>query len=137
MKTDKEILFEQYKLLVETASGITHNRQSANSFYLTINSFLLGAASLIKNEQHSVLLICIIGVIASVLWFYQIQSYKNINSAKFKVIQHMEKNLPVSVFTEEETVYKQKKHIELTSIEKLVPAVFVILYLALSVSTGV
>ncbi|RDD97660.1 hypothetical protein DTW92_07525 [Paracoccus pantotrophus] len=41
---DKEVL-EIYKMLVEMADRVSQRRQSANSFYLTVNTAIIGGAA--------------------------------------------------------------------------------------------
>ena len=41
MAIDKNIFFEQYKLYVGTAEKVSEKRQTANNYFLSLNSFLL------------------------------------------------------------------------------------------------
>lgn len=119
------VLFDQYKLMVDTASDVTKNRQNANTFYLTVNSLIIGAVSLVQNiPKFGVPLLCLTGIIISILWYVNILSYRNLNDAKFKVIKEMEASLPVQLFTKEENEYNRLKHIRLTAVEKCVPLAF-------------
>jgi len=131
MKNDTEAILEQYKIMVETTSEITRSRQAANNFYLALNTFLLGALSFIQNiPRLGNILVCIVGIVISIIWRINISSYRDLNSAKFKVIINMEKKLPVALFREEQNEYKKIGYKELTWVEKFVPAIFIIIYLA-------
>src|SRR3989338_6109135 len=88
-KDFKNHLLEQYKLYVESADKISSRRDSANHFYLTLNSGLFaisGYLSLLNKQSFIFLIIPIAGIIISFYWLKIITSYKNLNSRKFKVI---------------------------------------------------
>jgi hypothetical protein len=124
------ILFEQYKIMVDSTTEITKNRQSANTFYLAVNTFILGAVSLVQNiPKLGIPLLCLTGIVISALWYVNIISFKNLNHAKFTVIKEMEISLPVQLFTKEETVYKRLKHIGLTRVEKCIPLTFCFIHI--------
>ena len=136
MEKDQETLFEQYKILVETTSKISEWRQSTNNFYLAVNTTLIAIATyLVNSSQKTSLMICLVGIIISILWYENICSYKKINKAKFKVIHKMENELPIGAFSLEKRHYEGDDCKELTSIERYVPAVFGLLYLIISVGS--
>jgi hypothetical protein len=136
MEKDQETLFEQYKILVETTSKISDWRQSTNNFYLAVNTTLIAIATyLVNSSQKTSLMICLVGIIISILWYENIVSYKKINKAKFKVIHKMEEELPLGAFSLEKRYYEGDDCKELTSIERYVPAVFGLLYLIIPIGS--
>ncbi|WP_217899901.1 RipA family octameric membrane protein, partial [Nodularia sp. NIES-3585] len=66
-----------------------------------------------------------------------INSYKQLNSLKFKVIHEMETHLPFPCYAREWKVLKEDKHrrryLRLTSVEQYIPIIFAIPYLCLFV----
>lgn len=128
-KDFKNHLLEQYKLYVETSLDISSKRLETNKFYLALNSAVFGLTGYLTtlNNNLVIFLFSIIGILISIVWYLNIFSYKELNSAKFKVIHELEKHLPASLFKSEEECYLNKYH-NLTSIEKFVPAIFGILY---------
>lgn len=128
-KKFKEHLLEQYKLYVDTCTTVTSKRLESNKFHLMLNSVVFGLTSYltILNNNLVILLFSIIGILISLVWLRNIFAYKELNSAKFKVIHELEKYLPASLFKSEERYYL-KKYYGLTSIEKFVPIIFIILY---------
>ena len=48
-RADRSLL-EQYRLMVESSEGVVARRQTANTFFLSINSALLIAAGLLFRE---------------------------------------------------------------------------------------
>ncbi|SRR3989344_2687222 len=133
VKKINSMFFEQYKLIVNSAEKVSFKRQAANKFYLTVNSGLLAIASYAAslNLALSPTLISILGLIISLNWVNVISAYSNLNSAKFKVINDMEKQLPYPVFKLEYDYLKLQKYYALTNAEKWVPCAFLVIYLAI------
>ncbi len=131
---DKQLIFEEYKLFVATAEKNSDRRQIANSFFLTFNSLLLtGTGYLTTTNQDSWLIILsFLGVISSFLWVTKINSFRQLNSGKFKVIHDLEKYLPYQLFKKEwEYLGKgkdRKKYKKLTVVETGVPYLFMLMY---------
>jgi hypothetical protein len=129
-------LLEQYKLFVETSLDVTSKRLESNKFHLTLNSIVFGIASYLTtlNQYAVIILFSAIGMLISVVWVKNILAYKELNSAKFKVIHELEDYLPACLFKCEENHYLKKYH-GLTSTEKLYPIIFIILYIILILLT--
>jgi hypothetical protein len=129
-KNFQEHLLEQYKLFVGTSLDITSKRLESNKFHLTLNSVVFGIASYMTtlNQYAVIVLLSSIGILISCVWRKNILAYKELNSAKFKVIHELEAYLPACLFKCEEKHYLKKYH-GLTSTEKYYPLIFVVLYL--------
>ena len=112
---------ELYKLYVNSAEKISAARMKANAFFLTLN-----VAPFVKFIGIDKKVVLIFGILINICWFLLIQSYKKLNSAKFKIIQEMERNLPYQCFAAEEEYYKQDKRKEFSDIEKYVSMVIII-----------
>ncbi len=131
-------LLEMYKTYVEMADRISQRRQSANSFYLTLNSAMVGLLGYVEigNPAGYSLywLVAIAGAIISFLWYRQIRSYKDLNSGKFKVVHELEAYLPVRPYDAEWTAVGKGERPDLylpfTNIEIRVPFVFMAIHLA-------
>lgn len=128
-KRELQLLLEQYKLMSESADRITDKRQNTNRFYLGINSFILAVASYLATIKINLipLLILGIGLTISIIWKSNINSYKALNAAKFKVIHELEGYLPANIYKKEDE-YLKGGYYKLTSIEKWVPFIFGIAY---------
>lgn len=67
------------------------------------------------------------------VWYYNIKSYKQLNSGKFEVIHEMEENLPFDCFKKEwkhlDSGSDTSKYLKLTKIEQHIPVVFCLLFL--------
>jgi hypothetical protein len=138
---EASLLLEQYKLYVELMDKVSERRHQANSFFLTVNTLLVtaltGFISLTqqpKTRYGWIIFAAIAGIVFCLTWCRLIQSYKQLNTGKFKIIHMLETRLPARLFDAEwdalnrgdGTVYKPFSHIEM-----LVPVVFALLYLVL------
>ena len=140
---DTEILFEQYKLYVELMDKISERRIQANSFFLTVNTLLVTALTTILSladlsdiQYRWMILASFGGIIFSYTWRRLIQSYKELNTGKFRIIHLLETRLPAKLFDAEwdalnkgdGTVYYPFSHVEMT-----IPIIFFIIYSAMIV----
>jgi hypothetical protein len=133
-KEDTETVFKIYALLVEMADRVSQRRQAANNFYLSVNTGLIGGtAYLASTTQSRVLWILgLAGIAICVLWVRNITSYKTLNSAKFHIIQDVEKRLPAQPYTEEwdrlDPKKKGQRHNPFHTVETKVPYVFAVVH---------
>lgn len=127
-------LLDQYKLYVEMADRVSARRQTANSYFLSINTAILGFVGYVttKSAGDQVWVLGLVGIVLSYLWYRIIVSYRDLNSAKFKVVHEIEKRLPISPYDAEwEAMGRGKEpslYHPLTHIEKGVPWVFLALH---------
>jgi hypothetical protein len=134
-------LLEQYKLFVQSVQQVSDRRVTANNYLLTINSTLVtlyGIASATLGNRHWYVALPIAGILICITWYSLVQSYKELNTAKFRVIHEMEKHLPASLFRYEWhacTSGRGRLYIPLTHIERIIPVVFALLYIVLGAFT--
>jgi len=130
-------LLEMYKLYVTMADNISSRRQTANSFFLTVNTALVALWSSAKHcfgEQalQFIWLVALCGIVLCYAWYRLVRSYKDLNSAKFKVIHLIEQGLPLSPYDAEwEAVGRgknKKLYLPFTHIEIYVPWVFLLIH---------
>lgn len=129
-RPDKDVL-EIYKMLVEMADRVSQRRQSANSFYLTVNTAIIGGAAYLSQSAFGHVgtwAVSIAGIAICGLWIRAVVSYKSLNAAKFEVITAMEARLPVSPYKDEWEILDVdgdgKRHRPFHKTEVLVPIVF-------------
>jgi hypothetical protein len=136
-------VWEQYKLYVQMADKISARRQSANNFFLSINTALIAILTFLRsntdaNKAFLAVVAAISGFILCFAWFRLIKSYKSLNGAKFKVIHEIEKKLPLVLYSAEwkavERGNNPKLHNPLTKIEAYVPWMFFLLYVVVTVA---
>jgi uncharacterized membrane protein YuzA (DUF378 family) len=124
-----------YKIYLASADKISDRRQSANSFFLSVNTALVGLIGYLQSDSTKTtlspvfyLLISLSGVLICYAWYRLVKSYRQLNSGKFKVIHEIEKNLPLSPYDAEwEMLGRGKdseKYLPFTHVEAFVPQVF-------------
>jgi hypothetical protein len=135
-----EHILEIYKLYIGSAQQNSDRRGQANTFFLSINTFLVTAIGFIfvQNERLEPRWLIIFPLVAVLLlcyfWFRLIQSYQQLNAGKFLVIGALEEHLPARPFVKAEWVAlgegkDPSKYRPLTNTERLIPFFFAILYL--------
>lgn len=133
-------ILEIYKLYVKMTDNISERRQSANSFFLTLNSAIVALVGYVNLSQSSLSgaksffwLVAVSGMVLSFLWYRLIRSYRDINSGKFKVIHAIESQLPIRPYDAEWTALgsgkEPKLYLPFTHIEIFVPWIFFAIHL--------
>jgi hypothetical protein len=142
---DDPRLLDLYKLAVEMADRVSARRATANAFFLTVQTAfvaVLGVAApnLARSPWWVSLSVALAGLVLSASWWLLLRSYRDLNRAKFYVINTVEQQLPVRIFADEWTYLKQDslprrrgRYAELGAVERIVPAVFAALYVLLFV----
>src|SRR5450755_3976692 len=131
-------LLEQYKLYVDSAQKVSEKRISASNYLLTVSSSLLTLFGVIATQTSGTWLIIIpfAGLLVSFAWFSMVASYKDLNTAKFKVIHELEQHLPAALFAYEWHYCDQgkgKSYTPTTHVERWIPGIFALVYVALSI----
>jgi hypothetical protein len=135
-------LVDQYKLYVTMADRISERRGQDNRFYITILSGLFIILSYIVSNKlylnllnYIIVLIAVFGIFLCIIWFYQIRSYKQLNSAKFQIIHEMELQLPFQAYLREWEVLgygkDKQKYFPLTHVEKYIPLLMALPFILL------
>ncbi len=138
-ETPRDLIFEQYKLYLEMADRISSRRSTANSFFLGINTAVVSLLGIVKSIQESGAALTFYsfaapaGMILSIMWFMLVRSYRDLGTAKFKVVHQIEKFLPLRPYHAEWAAVGYGKNPKLyrpfTHTEALVPWVFFAIYL--------
>jgi hypothetical protein len=130
-------LIEQYKKYLDMADKISDRRSAANTFFLTVNTGLISAFGIVNlTGQKSSNMLLITGSFAAILlsysWYRLIRAYRDLSTAKFKVVHQIENYLPIRPFDAEwEAVGKgrdKRLYWPFTHIERFVPWIFILVY---------
>lgn len=140
----KKILFEEYKLLLQTSENLIARRQIMNTFFLTANGVLFSmlgliTSALIKKDlfiyQATVVTV---GALLCISWRSLIMSYGQLNTGKFAVLNKLERYLPVSIFSAEWVALGEGKdkriYKSFTKSEKIIPILFLSVYILLLIA---
>lgn len=133
----KAHLLEQYKLYVQSAENVSARRVNSNRYLLTLNAALIalyGLQSAGFGQSYWTLLIPIIGIPVSLLWYLIIKSHADLNRIKFDLIHEMEQHLPAVMYQYEWKLAEQgqgKAYRAVTAIERWLPRLFAVLHVLL------
>lgn len=148
-------VLELYKLAVEMADRVSARRAMANSFFFTVQAGLAvavgafsvnaGGAAGSEPDRFPLTLAALAGAAISGAWWLILRSYRDLNAAKFNVITDIEKaHLPLQLFEDEWQQLKKDRmkgwrgrYAEQGQAERVVPLVFLGLYVALAVYVAV
>jgi hypothetical protein len=148
-------VLELYKLTVEMADRVSSRRSTANAFFLTVHTALTTVVGVITTDvstlkasswvaaHAAVLASATAGVVLSTAWFILLRSYRDLNSAKFAVINQIEEDyLPVRPFADEWKILKKdpvkawrERYAELGFVERAIPVTFAAVYSSLALAT--
>jgi hypothetical protein len=143
---------ELYRIAVEMADRVSERRGKANQFYLSLQVIFLSlptaigvgdVATEVALPHHPLFYVAtgICGIAIAIAWLLQLRSYRDLNRAKFKVINKIEKKyFKIRPFASEwESLQEDRikgwrgRYAELGTIERVLPWVFMIAQAALVV----
>ena len=136
-------LLEQYKLYVEMADRVSQRRDQSNRFYVTIVSALVALLVVMARLGSAdslwavaLLIAGLFGAALSVIWLLNIRSYRTLNTAKFAIINDIERQLPTAGYSDEWELLRPKEgrpqYFQLTRVEQLVPYLTLLLFLGIA-----
>jgi hypothetical protein len=138
---------EIYKLAVEMADRVSSRRSNANAFFLTVQTALVAAAGLAGEplrhlNSWAALTIALAGAVLSTSWWLLLRSYRELNRAKFAVINELERELPLAIYTSEWVSLREHRvglsrfrYADLGTVERFVPWVFASIYILLFIGS--
>ena len=132
-------LLEQYKLYVQSAENVSTRRVASSRYLLTLNAAfiaLYGLQSASFGQNYWALLVPVIGITVSLLWYLIIKSHANLNRIKFDVIHELEQHLPAVMYKYEWYLAEEgkgKAYRTVTTFEQWIPILFVVLHVGLAI----
>lgn len=127
---------ESYKILVTSSEKVTEQRSKVHTLFLALLTAIISLSIAFIQKQgvdkYSIILMFFVNIIIiliTVLWEKMIESYGKLNSAKFKIINSLEKKLRVNNFDKEWILLQKNNYLTTTSLEKkLVNSIRIITY---------
>lgn len=114
------------------ANSVSQRIDTMNNIFVTLNLAIMAAVSLVWDIKS--ILIFVAGIVVCVLWLLFSRNYKQLNSAKFDVINRIEKALPAQPYCDEwEKLKSNKKYMDGTKLEKWLPIIFISLYIVTTI----
>ncbi len=133
-------LLEQYKIYVQSAENVSARRVASSRYLLTLNIALVTLYGIQSEEfvqSYWTMLIPILGILVSWLWYQIIKSHSDLNTVKFEIIHQLEEHLPVALYAHEWQLAGEGRgtsYSAVTRIEKRIPRAFVVLHIILLIS---
>ena len=134
-------ILDQYKVYVEMADRVSARRALANTFFLTANTGILAFAGLSGERERLsgkgmliVTVALVMLIVECAAWFWILRSYRQLGSAKYRVIGALEERLPASPYWRAEWAavgsgQDKALYWPLTGLEQWVPLAFALAYL--------
>jgi hypothetical protein len=131
-------VMEQWKLYVEMADRVSNRRGLTNTFFLTLNTAIFTVIGIVGQADPDVSswllafpLVIVLGECAA--WWWLVRSYRQLNTAKFKVVGALEERLPASPYWRAEWAAlgegkDWRKYLPLTHLEQWIPVLFGLVY---------
>lgn len=123
-----EVYLEQYKAYLNDLGNIGSRYATANGFYLSVISALIGLLAFMEKEDllaptNSQLLYIVsaFGVFLCFIWFATIKFFGLLFKAKFIILSRLEKHLAYPCFDEEYLFLKRARAFWWTRIERYIP----------------
>lgn len=110
---DRQLLLEQYKIMVGSTEKVSDQRLRVNNLFFTVTSSIL-SVSLVVGKALEFSIVGAIAMLAlagmafliTFLWEKLIRSYGKLNTGKFAVIDQIEKQLRTNMFEHEWKILK-------------------------------
>jgi hypothetical protein len=136
----RQDVLDLYKMYVASADKISERRQTANSFFVTLNTTIVGLVGYLNFSRDPktasplvFALVAMAGMLICYMWYSLIRSYKNMNYGKFRVINTIEQMLPIRPYDAEWVALEEgknpRRYLEFSQVEKNIPRVFFLLHL--------
>lgn len=134
-----QIRIDLYKFYFESIEKISDRRETANKYFLSLNTAIFGAIGLTVNSELSgrdfifvVVGLLLLGLLVSVIFWLLLNAYQQLNTGKFKMLHKLEQDLPLQLYSDEWKILDEGKsfrtYFPFSHIERLIPVVFGLVY---------
>ena len=110
---ERYLILEQYRIYSDAKERFIDRQLTTNKFYLVFNLILLVTAYILATltpQYQPVIVICIIGIAVTLMWWMNIDSYQMLIKVKYaKVLEFLETKLPEQPYHKEFVDYSQMK----------------------------
>lgn len=136
-KDEKFLILEQYRIYSEAKEKFIERQFATNRFYLVLNILILilvYALAVLTPQYVPILILSVIGISTSVLWWLNIDSYQLLIKIKYaNVLEYLEGKLPEQPYQKEYKDYietkKNKNLIVFGDFQKVLAFVVVAIFL--------
>lgn len=129
--SNRELIIQQWQTCVEMANNLSTRRDSMNNIFIVLNTAIVTAISFTRDIKSILLTVC--GIILGIVWLIYINNFKRLSAEKYHIINDMEKALPIQPFTKEWNNLNKRKYLKQTTIERIIPITFILIYVVFSI----
>ena len=112
-KDEKYLILEQYRIYSDAKEKFIDRQFTTNKFYLVLNIIILVTTYILSTltpQYPPVIVLCIIGISCTLMWWMNIDSYQMLIKVKYaKVLEYLETKLPEQPYHKEFVDYAQMK----------------------------
>lgn len=112
---DRQLLLEQYKIMVGSTEKVTDQRMRVNNLFFTVTSSILSVSLVVGKAfefslagSFGMLILSVMAFIVTFFWEKLVRSYGKLNTGKFAVIDQIEKQLRTNMFEHEWSILQQQ-----------------------------
>lgn len=114
-KQERDLLVDQYKIMVGSTEKVTEQRLKVNNLFFTVTTSVLSISILLGKSfgftvlaMFGMLSLTILALLVTNFWNKLIQSYGKLNKGKFELIAEIENKLETDMFQREWTILTEK-----------------------------
>jgi hypothetical protein len=135
---------DQYKAYLADLGNVGSRYATANAFYLSVISALLGILALTESTKllgmvprSTLWVVCLFASVICIVWTRTLGFYRRLFAAKFQVIDQLEAHLPHACFANEYRFLQAKGATNLLRIDRFAPIVLMLFFIALAIVRSV
>jgi hypothetical protein len=138
-KEDRQLIFEQYKILIDSTQKAIERFEASNNLFMLANNFIFTVLGFCITTLKAQLInipfmtfLTFIGLITSIMWIRVTNGYKKISVINLLLIRTIEEHLPTALFSfkydlEAEEVKERRVNI-IVALESILPKLFTVIY---------
>lgn len=131
---------DQYKAYLADLGNVGSRYATANGFYLSVISALLGILALTESTKllgtvprSTLWVVCLFASVICIVWTRTLAFYRRLFSAKFRVINQLEAHLPHTCYSNEYQFLQSKGATNLLNIDRFAPILMMLFFIALAI----
>ena len=138
-KNEKQLLLEQYRIMIDTSEKLMERRQETVGLYTTLCTAIMaiiGTSFAFDNLIVTEIVLFLSGLILFIIcrnWYLSLNSFDLNITGKFEVINCLEKQLPAEIFECEYRYNKLNGIQSFSSREKILPKIFSVMGITLMI----
>ncbi|WP_419856630.1 RipA family octameric membrane protein [Candidatus Palauibacter irciniicola] len=126
-ESERELLFETYKLHTELAERVASLREDVNKLYVSMTSGVIAASVLLQKlvqDGEATWVLPVLGVTVTVSWMSSLHSVTGRLSGKHHALVELESKLGINFFTREREEFERGRFLKRKHTALVLPGTF-------------